>query len=178
MFQILRGLIPYILEKIFDIGIDQFTSHCLDSYNQKYLQNLDEEMRTFFAQRLQVNDYEQLDSFFTKNGIYSSSDLGYTPLLDQMVQELICDFYHENPDRVVSARRIEPLLRQALNQSFRILLEELSLGEKFLAQEGYIHTKIIQSDLNEIHNLLKQRLPSHQVLLPEQVEHFCEEDAP
>lgn len=175
MIPILQGLFTYILEKFFDNGADRLASYLLRCHAQKQLKKTDEETRMYLTQHLQASDYETVDAYLAKNGIYASDDLGNTTLVRQMVEKSIHDFYRENPDKSLMTKEIEPMLRQALERSFRVLLGEISPGERFLAQQNNIRTIAVQDGLREICSLLRQNNCSHQVLLPEQVEHFCEE---
>lgn len=175
MDELLQKLFFNILSKLADAGTDQLTTKLNDYLALTQLKKVDEETRAYLAQHLQPDDYETIDGYFAKQGLYASDSLKYTDLSQKMIQEAIDDFCDKNPNKATTIREIEPTLRQALVRSFEVLFEHVTPGERAIIHQNELQAKSSEKNLAKICSLLSQATAAHQFLLPEQVDHFCQE---
>lgn len=164
-----------MLGYLLDAGTDRIIERQQKRHFQKKMETVDEQTRTYLAEHLDVCDYEEVDAYLAKEGFYPSDKTESSPLLEHLIQTAIDDFCRKNPHQAIMVRENSPILRQVLGRSLSVLLNHLSPGERFLAQQSDMQTQRLRSELSDLRELLQRSLAGHRPLLPEQTKRICRE---
>ena len=175
MIPVLSNFFEHMLGYLLDARMDRMIEGQQKRHLQKKMETADEQTRMYLAEHLDACDYEAVDAYLAQEGFYPSDKIESSPLLEHLIQTAIDDFCQKNPHQTIMIRGNSPVLRQALGRSLSFLLNRLSPGERFLAQQSDMQTQRLQSELSDMRKLLQRSLADHRPLLPEQAEHICRE---
>ena len=154
----LKEIVTFVLEQLSSLGVDALS----DKASNYVLQKADESVRGYLSNHASAYDYDKLDAFLTKEGIYSSDQsMENSAALKELTAQIISDFRAAHPQYIGDLT----VLKDVINSVYRATIGQLSLEGRILYNQGIIHNAKVQQDHAEIKQDLaeiKQILASNQ----------------
>lgn len=164
MDPLLIGAAGFLLENIGSLGFDKGTEFLVEKLSNKTLLKADDRVREYLMDHLQEYEYEKIDSFLAKAGVYAHDQASTNcSVLSAQTDELVNDFYKAHPALQYDRQTLTPLLKQAVVTAYQSVLSQLSTDGRVLynqairnrEQSRTEHQKI-EDKLNNIEQLLSQ----------------------
>lgn len=175
MEQLFTGVATFLLESAASLGIDKGAQSLTDHLSNKALLNADENVRDYLMSHLADFDYEKIDSFLARNGIYAHDQATMNwSIMSAQTENIINDFYTAHPILRYEAKNLTPILKQAIEGAYQAVISQLGTDARILYQQAVQHRtqntnehKQIQDQIKDISAQLAQltrKLPYSEVI--------------
>ena len=164
MEALLTGAAVFLLESVAGVGIDKGVEAFTKHLSNKALLKTDEKVREYLQNHSHEYEYEKIDSFFGKEGVYAHDQASCNwSVMSLYTDRIIEDFYTANPSLKVEQKALTPLIRQAVIETYQSVISQLSKDGRIIYQqqicnrEGEIREhKKHEEDIQSIKNMLLQ----------------------
>lgn len=161
---LLTGAATFLLESAAGVGIDKGVDAIAKHLSNKALLKTDEKVREYLQKHISEYDYEKIDRFLGKEGIYAHDQASCNwSVMSSYTDRIIEDFYTANPSLIVEKKALTPLIRQAVIETYQSVISQLSKDGRIIYQqqicnrEGEIREhKKHDEDIQSIKNMLLQ----------------------
>ena len=162
MDPLLIGAAGFLLESIASLGLDIGKDFLLEKLSNKTLLNADDRVREYLLDHLHEHEYEEIDSYLAKAGIYAH-DQGSTnwSVLSAQTDELVNDFYRAHPAFQYDHKTFTPLLKHAIATAYQSVLSQLSTEGRVLYNQAIHNRKQSRTE----HQKIEDKLSSIELLL-------------
>ena len=127
----------FLLDRVASTTIDKGSQSLADRLSKKALLNTDEIVREYLIKHLSEYEYEKIDLFLVKKGIYShdQASANWSIMADQ-TDSIIEDFYHAHPDLQYDKQTLTPLLEQTIIAAYQSVISQLSIEGRVLYNQS------------------------------------------
>ena len=140
MEPLLTGAAVFLLESAAGIGIDKGVDAIAKHLSNKALLKTDEKVREYLQKHISEYDYEKIDRFFGKEGIYAHDQASCNwSAMSAYTDRIIEDFYTANTALKVEQKTLTPLIRQAVIETYQSVLSQLSTDGRIIYQQQIIN---------------------------------------
>ena len=127
MEALLTGAAVFLLESVAGVGIDKGVEAFTKHLSNKALLKTDEKVREYLQNHSHEYEYEKIDSFFGKEGVYAHDQASCNwSVMSLYTDRIIEDFYTANPSLIVEKKALTPLIRQAVIETYQSVISQLS----------------------------------------------------
>ncbi len=164
MESLLARVATFLLENIASTIIDKGQESLLEWLSNKELIESDQRIRNYLIDCLPAYEYEKIDEFLSKEGIYSHNQTTTNwSMMSAQTDRIIDDFYNSYPSLRHNRENLSPLLKQAIHASYQSVISQLSIDGKVLYAQALNHREQsrlehlqLENKLNKIQALLSQ----------------------
>lgn len=140
MEQLFAGAATFLLESVASLGIDKGAQSLTDRLSNQTLLNADENVRNYLVSHLADYDYEKIDSFLAKNGLYAHDQATTNwSIMSAQTEKLINDFYAAHPMLRYETKNLTPVLKQAIEGTYQAVISQLGTDARILYQQAVQH---------------------------------------
>ena len=140
MEPLLTGAAVFLLESAAGIGIDKGVDAIAKHLSNKALLKTDEKVREYLQKHISEYDYEKIDRFFGKEGIYAHDQASCNwSAMSAYTDRIIEDFYTANTALKLEQKTLTPLIRQAVIETYQSVLSQLSTDGRIIYQQQIIN---------------------------------------
>lgn len=140
MEPLLTGAAVFLLESAAGVGIDKGVEAFTKHLSNKALLKTDEKVREYLQKHISEYDYEKIDRFFGKEGIYAHDQASCNwSAMSAYTDRIIEDFYTANTALKVEQKTLTPLIRQAVIETYQSVLSQLSTDGRIIYQQQIIN---------------------------------------
>lgn len=140
MEQLLIGAATFIIETAVGQGIDKGVDAIAKHLSNKALLKTDEKVREYLQKHISEYDYEKIDRFFGKEGIYAHDQASCNwSAMSAYTDRIIEDFYTANTALKVEQKTLTPLIRQVVIETYQSVLSQLSTDGRIIYQQQIIN---------------------------------------
>ena len=140
MEPLLTGAAAFLLESAAGVGIDKGVDAIAKHLSNKALLKTDEKVREYLQKHISEYDYEKIDRFFGKEGIYAHDQASCNwSAMSAYTDRIIEDFYAANPALKIEQKTLTPLIRQAVIETYQSVLSQLSTDGRIIYQQQIIN---------------------------------------
>ena len=140
MEPLLTGAAAFLLESAAGVGIDKGVDAIAKHLSNKALLKTDEKVREYLQKHISEYDYEKIDRFFGKEGIYAHDQASCNwSAMSAYTDRVIEDFYAANTALKVDQKTLTPLIRQAVIETYQSVLSQLSTDGRIIYQQQIIN---------------------------------------
>lgn len=158
-------LLESAVSKGIDAGVQSFTDHI----SNRALLKADEKIRDYLMDHLPDYEYEKIDSFLAKGGLYahnqSSADWS---ILSAQTERVIEDFYSTHPMFKHEQNTLTPLIKQAVWSAYQSVMSQLEKDSRVLYNQALAHREASRAEhrhLKDDHQEIKCELKDIKALL-------------
>lgn len=164
MEPLLTGAAVFLLESAAGVGIDKGVEAFTKHLSNKALLKTDEKVREYLQKHISEYDYEKIDRFFGKEGIYAHDQASCNwSAMSAYTDRIIEDFYAANPALKVEQKTLTPLIRHAVIETYQSVISQLSKDGRIIYQQQIINReqeraehKNFEQNLQTIMTMLSQ----------------------
>ena len=164
MESLLNGAAVAVLENIASLGLDKGADFLAEKRSNKALSKADDRVREYLMDHLYEYEYEKIDEFLAKTGIYAHDHVAPNwSVLSVQIDELVNEFYIAHPSMQYNRQTLTPLLEQAIITAYKSVISQLSTDGQVLynqairnREQDQTEHKKIEDRLNSIERLLSQ----------------------
>lgn len=137
---LLTGAATFLLQSAAGVGIDKGVDAITKHLSNKALLKTDEKVREYLQDHISEYDYEKIDRFFGKEGIYAHDQASCNwSAMSAYTDRIIEDFYAANPALKIEQKTLTPLIRQAVIETYQSVLSQLSTDGRIIYQQQIIN---------------------------------------
>lgn len=158
-------LLDSAVSKGIDVGVKSFADHI----SNRALLKADEKTRDYLMNHLPDYEYEKIDSFLSKMGMYaknqSSADWS---ILSAQTERVIEDFYSTHPMFKHEQNTLTPLIKQAIWSAYEAVMSQLGRDSRVLYNQALAHREANRAEhrqLKDDHQEMKYDLKDIKTLL-------------
>jgi hypothetical protein len=111
------------------------------------LAEFDRKLREYLREHVQEYDYDQIDSYFSAEGLYATPKSGI--LSEEVLASFVNDFFSKHTDLISNILSITPIIRSAIQYAHTEMYKHLSIGEKALYQQSNAHHESLSTSIAE-----------------------------
>ncbi len=164
MESLLEGAAVFLLESAAGIGIDKGVEAFTKHLSNKSLLKTDEKVRDYLQNHIDEYEYDKIDSFLGKEGIYAHDQVSCNwAVMSSYTDRIIEDFYNANPSLKLEQKTLTPLIRQAVIETYQAVVSQLSTDGRIIYQQQRCNReeerrehRILEEKIRDIENMLSQ----------------------
>lgn len=152
MSEALAALGVFFLEKVSSDIVATSAGSINEKRKMLLMQKADEQARHYLLTHTTAEQYDAIDSYFAKEGIYSYDQVNENhSAIRTFSTGVIDDFFRLHPNHQVDRNRLEPILRQSLCQTCKSIVQQLSLSDRTILHQFYRQERLIRGYGEEMH---------------------------
>lgn len=157
MEQLLAGAAVFLLESAASLGIDAGVQSFTDRISNHALLKADEKVRDYLMDRLPDYEYEKIDSFLAKDGVYAHNQASADwSIMSVQTEKVIEDFYRKHPTFKYQQNTITPLIKQAIWLAYQSVMSQLGKDSRILYNQALRNREANRTEHQEIKGELKE----------------------
>lgn len=160
----MTGAANFLLESVAGGAIDKGIETFEKNLSNKALLKTDEKVREYLQKHVAEYEYEKIDRFFGKEGIYAHDQASCNwAIMSSYTDRIIEDFYTANPSLKVEQKTLTPLIRRSVIETYQSVASQLRMNERIIYQqqignreEERKEHKNFEQELQDIKNMLSK----------------------
>lgn len=154
MENLLAGGAQFLLENIVALGVGKGKESFSEILSDKALEDADAKIREYLMSNLHEYEYNQIDSYLSKTGVYAHSQANTSwSIMSAETDRLIENFFNLHPDLQCDRERITPLLRRAIMTAYQSVINQLGTEGKVLYSHALQNKLEHQNITNQLSDL-------------------------
>ncbi|MBP3314966.1 MAG: hypothetical protein J6M03_03995 [Clostridia bacterium] len=164
MEALLTGAAGFVLQSAASLGIDKGTEALAKRLSNKSLLKTDEKVREYLSGHLDDFEYEQLDRFLGKEGVYAHDQASCNwSVMAAYTDRIVEDFYSANSSLKLEQKTLTPLIQQTVIETYQSVISQLSMEGRIIYQQQISNReeerrehKRLEEDIQSIKDILAQ----------------------